>query len=62
VAGYRIDLYFPTLVLAVEIDEHGHEGYNPDSESDREAQQSPPTWAASSYGTTHIYPAETSAI
>ena len=37
-AGYSIDIYFPTLSLAVEIDEHGHEGYNPASEAFREAR------------------------
>jgi hypothetical protein len=31
-AGYRIDLWFPKLRIAVECDEHKHEGYDSDSE------------------------------
>jgi very-short-patch-repair endonuclease len=36
VGPYRIDLYFPLLGLAIEIDEHGHDGYNLERESVRQ--------------------------
>jgi len=36
VEGYRVDLYFPTLKVAVECDEHGHRHCDPEQEEVRQ--------------------------
>jgi len=36
VEGYKVDIYIPSLKLAIEIDEYGHEGYDPLGEIFRE--------------------------
>lgn len=36
IAGYRIDLYFPELKLAVECDEYGHSGRKAEHEAARQ--------------------------
>lgn len=36
IVGYKVDIYIPSLNLAIEIDEHGHGSYNPIAEVLRE--------------------------